>query len=704
MCFCLFQVHADALKEHMDMLSDLMMLPWMSLSMTQSLRKNLDEVLDGMSKYYKFLQSQQDRTAESHASTVSVTSLRDNWSCNVIEGTSSPEVPTEYERICEVLTAAEMYKPCSLLDIAPADRFLRRKWIVKLKLPFPVMVYTYRHGNYVGNMTFVWRVPQELTDRNDEANIAAVQAVKPLLPVHSTREMRRDFIMKYAKCTKLKPAILRNMYRFLKDDDSACDSQGEEDAQQRMVDFLLQSDDVELVYDLRKNNGRHKDPKLDPFWEELGRFLQEKGAVQERRQNEFLFMPFAISVQDLLEQIKERLPVATPVPSLSWLKLNFYPSNPYTRTAVNYTGRYEVKRTVQQRLLRAQHEDAGYTGHQYTMMKELAVKLKDNSCFVAVDDKTTVPVGKPNEPISTGVRPHNRGMLASSHQVLAAMDHDYHVAGFIPSVLLKVEIPDDARDSFYHGQVYVTVKDKVFQASSPLRHATEHTEILRIPADDQMTQNEPILFLYSDGGPDHRTNFLSVQLAALALFVALDLDMYVAVRTGPNQSYCNPAERIMSLLNLALQNVALCRDEMDGTREFRMKSLNSLKAVRAACDRDPFLKDALTDSLAPVLQLLKERFSRLKRNDNPVIVQDAAADEAISTMAETLLVIDDTLDCAELSKLKVAKHPRLKSFMDRHCRGRHYTFQVCYYRYNYLHMVTKMFCGSFKKKKKIYIT
>ena len=51
----------------------------------------------------------------------------------------------------------------------------------------------------------------------------------------------------------------------------------------------------------------------------------------------------------------------------------------------------------------------------------------------------------------------------------------------------------------------------------------------------------PILFVYTDGGPDHRTTFWSVKLAHIATFIALDLDMLIAARTAPSRSFCNPA-------------------------------------------------------------------------------------------------------------------------------------------------------------------
>ncbi len=75
-------------------------------------------------------------------------------------------------------------------------------------------------------------------------------------------------------------------------------------------------------------------------------------------------------------------------------------------------------------------------------------------------------------------------------------------------------------------------------------------------------KEDPAKPIFSDGGPDHRITFPSVKFALIKLFQALDLDMLVAVRTCPYQSWTNLAERVMSTLHLALQNVALARKPM----------------------------------------------------------------------------------------------------------------------------------------------
>ena len=86
------------------------------------------------------------------------------------------------------------------------------------------------------------------------------------------------------------------------------------------------------------------------------------------------------------------------------------------------------------------------------------------------------------------------------------------------------------------------MKDSVFQGSDPIRHTIELIKVLRA----EYNQLPPYLVIFSDGGSD-----------LLALFQILDLDILNVGRCAPNQSYINPAERCMSLLNIGLQGMAL---------------------------------------------------------------------------------------------------------------------------------------------------
>ena len=69
-------------------------------------------------------------------------------------------------------------------------------------------------------------------------------------------------------------------------------------------------------------------------------------------------------------------------------------------------------------------------------------------------------------------------------------------------------------------------------------------------------------------------------MSIVCLFLRLNLDMIVAVRCAPHQSWTNLAERCMSILNLALQNVALQRESMPEEFEKCASDVSSLSELR----------------------------------------------------------------------------------------------------------------------------
>lgn len=102
----------------------------------------------------------------------------------------------------------------------------------------------------------------------------------------------------------------------------------------------------------------------------------------------------------------------------------------------------------------------------------------------------------------------------------------------------------------------------------------------RANGNDGVTTISSILLIYSDGGLENRITYKSVKLSLIVLFKHLDLDVLIAARTAPCHSWANPAECIMCLLNLAYQNVALYRKEMNSSLEKIIKSANTMSDIQ----------------------------------------------------------------------------------------------------------------------------
>ena len=155
--------------------------------------------------------------------------------------------------------------------------------------------------------------------------------------------------------------------------------------------------------------------------------------------------------------------------------------------------------------------------------------------FLSIDDKHRVKVGEPDLPVASAE--HGHQVIVPVGSQLLSSDHDFTKFNIIPSVVLQIEIPEEFSGLWYDGQVMVMLKEGAFEPSSPVRHYTEMATIIK-----QKVPNRPILFIYSDGGPDHRLTYLSVKLVLIALYLKLDLDYLSAARTAPYHSYCNPVE------------------------------------------------------------------------------------------------------------------------------------------------------------------
>ena len=99
------------------------------------------------------------------------------------------------------------------------------------------------------------------------------------------------------------------------------------------------------------------------------------------------------------------------------------------------------------------------------------------------------------------------------------------------------------------GSSICRLQDAAFEPSSALRHAAKLSKTLL-----STEVNKSVLFLYSDGGPDHKLTNVSVQVSLIA---KLDLDFFCVARTVPSHSWHNPVERVMPTLSLGLQCIGL---------------------------------------------------------------------------------------------------------------------------------------------------
>ena len=314
------------------------------------------------------------------------------------------------------------------------------------------------------------------------------------------------------------------------------------------------------------------------------------------------------------------------------------------------------------------HEDEHYCAALLRYLKEKAAETREESVLLFSDDKAKVPIGDPGSAVSTGVR--GKKTLTSVNTTLRALDHDMNTASLTPSVTLKCEIPEDASNLFVRGIAHVSVNDSIFQQSIPFRHASMVVKVL------EQGQIPPILYRYTDGGADQRSNLEKVKCANICLFMELNLDLLVHARCAPGHSFVNPAERVMSLLNLALQNCSLKRDRGPDDAEKAFRYAGSMNKMREAAENNQDIKKHWTESIEHAQSFIRNRFLHLKLKDEPLQAQDPVPDVDMDTLKRHLRELFPDLALNKLQKSQKAKNEPFQAWLKKHARERAYSFQL----------------------------
>ena len=458
------QLSVSGISIHVQELSGALMQPWFHHRRFELLRTEVEMLVEGLQKYCEYLKGRNEFMTEHHQSMTQSQLLDENTTLTNLP-ICSGLTHSDYADLEEKLHFLDIYKPVFLNDFSPADRFKHRKWMANLALPYPACIYRYAYGNNLGTLSYIWKIPYGPLDQTAVSQVFANLNRQQV--TYSTRAMRRHFLQRYNRLVKTPKSVLCNIYCTLLNNGSRPSCSVEAEVDERVAKAVVNLDDPEIVLDLRTTNRKPSSTHFDQFWAELQAYMDEiKHAVDDRRHGDTLHLPFAISVRHLQEVISGRLREkhpgdCPPIPSLEWIRLQFWPFNQYTIRALKHTGWFNVKFAVQVRQLHRDHQDFRYVRALLQYVRAFAVHFRFYCQYVSVDDKATIPIGDPSCPLSTGVRGHNRSLVSLSGPQLHALDHDFHVCRVIPSVAFVVDIPESSADSFFSGQPFVVCKDKL---------------------------------------------------------------------------------------------------------------------------------------------------------------------------------------------------------------------------------------------------
>lgn len=229
------------------------------------LSSHLTALVEVMKQYCDYLKKHNETMKVTHSSTEVVRQVEENILLEVRPSVLQCD-PT-YSEIQAKLCSLPPYEPVFVNDYSPPDRYVRKHWLEKLVLEFPVKLYRFSHGNNVGTMIFIWRLPLDsLEDHTSTAQ--AISILNKKQKQYYTRQMRKDFLSRYSQFVKAPISVLRHMFKELVHDSSAAACSVEQQVDERVAQAISEVDDPEIIMDLRKNNGKVQS-SFDDFWNEL---------------------------------------------------------------------------------------------------------------------------------------------------------------------------------------------------------------------------------------------------------------------------------------------------------------------------------------------------------------------------------------------------------------------------------------------------
>ena len=661
------QLSQVELESHAGALFGLLNKPYMKLSFFSNVVTDIQLLSDCLSSYAEHLKTKLGETKNNASLDFPVRAIDDHATVQSKEKTLV--LDPRYTIIDDAVRMAGIGNPVIFDEdlhltspfTSPVQRF---RFFDNIRLSVDIDMIKFHPGGGLITTVCLCQVREKRT--NDDMLTQGAQLLakmRPHLKECHTRQMKKTFKKKINNIAKIQPSILEYLYSELSFDRSAAENPI---VRQRLE--LICGGAEGLLADMRHLNPGRPTGQFDTFFQKMIGIIEEKTAADDRRHGEAHLSEW-LSIRDLVEQTTALCPPETPIPSKELVRLQFTPTNPYTHAALSFTSKLGVQRKIQRRQLRANHPDGHYCNALFKYLKQRKCELGDSAMMVCSDDKAKVKVGEPDKPISTGVR--GRESIASVASTLTALDHDMGKASITPSVILQVSKEVKSVDeSFVRGKVGVTLNDSVFEGSNPFRHAAMLVKFL------ERGEIPNILLKYSDGGTDQRNTLESVRCATICLFKELNLDMVIASRCAPGHSFMNPVERVMSVLNIGLQNCALEREKMEDEKEALVKRCSSASEVRKLAVKSPEIETNWKDSIRPVKEVIAQRFQRLKLKDDPITVINTVTSEEEDMLKRHLKALFPSMDLEKLQKAHTDKNAEYQLWKQKHCFETNYTFQV----------------------------
>jgi hypothetical protein len=158
--------------------------------------------------------------------------------------------------------------------------------VLKKGLRIAIQMFSWKPGGGRAGeaVHFVWRIPTNLSDRDDNKAFALQAECLQGISFYHSRVKKAVFL-----ATVVRPSFVQSkaaavsLYKFLTGDILPRERCKGKDHAIVMAEVALAMQDFDIIQDLRVLNGRPKNTSFDVFWTEIKSLLESHARVDDRR-------------------------------------------------------------------------------------------------------------------------------------------------------------------------------------------------------------------------------------------------------------------------------------------------------------------------------------------------------------------------------------------------------------------------------------
>jgi hypothetical protein len=647
------------------------------------LREGISAVIRAFRSYIKYLDEQDGRNSASRHDLLPCVQRHEN---NVFERRDAISVSKidDGQKKLEDLVPRDPYEPLLISDIEwirSMDRGRRFEFYKNLHLSFPIGFFSHTFGGQVQNAVYIWRVIQGAPDQDIQCNTVVNRLIIPQLHEFASREYTRTFL---TFAHRLRIGALPSQLKELIHQAANVVPESYSPLLEERLLWLLSLDEyevqdefaTELVLDQRHGTAKRD---LSQWWDLVAKKLQEDCAtgvdVDKRRHDDLDASEARVAgsiealYDDCVSAAREK---NIAICSSTWFKYAFTSPNPRIHSRHFAELPFVLVRGIKKNL-RKPHPDQHY-GHAIWRDVDwyyVTGPGRGKTTVISLDDKAKVKVGCPG--VATVAIQAQRPVVVSGSRSIGAADHDIGTTSITPSVTLLVEPPNASGGSLCRGRLSVSLHESVTRPSTPMRHAAQFlTDTFKNVLGGAI---KDLLIFKTDSGGDHNVAFAKVIVSYYLIFMCLlseGLVSLMALGTVGGQSWINPVERSMSVINYGLYGLTLARSSAPEGWETHFKG-KTMKELRDFFTRGDVATDASQaawrKTLAPSLDRLRESIGALRYCDNEVHIvseeTEASLEGKVNQMSD-LFKKEFGLDYTTLTNKALDECQKWREFRDSH--------------------------------------